>query len=242
MFGCRVAPRLTIRCPLPDNTEVGGPAGRQVIQEFLVIALVVTALLGGGMLLSDMKGFNFKLPSLEMLKKLLPQRVDDDADDLAPGFSAYADIDERPTIHPALLPSERAHATARAPSSAPALRVVHVEPEVIPELAPGTYDVHQPNLNRSDLEEPDPEIDSVLASLAEEVAIVPAVEPVVPEPPAEEAPAGDMDDLMSFFSDVAEVSRMPTTLTDELEKVSATDLLSEARELRALLTGRRDAA
>ena len=51
-----------------------------------------------------------------------------------------------------------------------------------------------------------------------------------------------MNDLMSFFSDVAEVSKMPTTLTEEIEKVSATDLLSEARELRALLTGRRDVA
>ena len=204
------------------------------------MALVVTALLGGGMLLSDMKGINFKLPSLEKLKKLLPQRVDDDADDLAPGFSTYVDIEERPRVHPDLLPSERAPAAAMAP--APAVHVVQIESEVVPELTPGTYDVHQPNLNRTDLEEPDPEIDSVLASLAEEEAIVPAAEPVVPEPPAQEAPAGDMDDLMSFFADVAELSKMPTTLTDDLAKVSATDLLSEARELRALLTGRRDAA
>ena len=124
------------------------------------------------MLLSDMKGFNFKLPSFEKLKMLLAQRADDDADDLAPGFSAYADIDERPTVHPDLLPSERAPAAASA-TPAPALHVVHIEPEVIPELTPGTYDVHQPNLTRTDLEEPDPEIDSVLASLAEEEAIVP---------------------------------------------------------------------
>ena len=192
------------------------------------------------MLLSDMKGFNFKLPSLEKLKKLLPQRVDDDADDLAPGFSTYVDIEERPRVHPDLLPPERAPAAAMGP--APAVHVVQIESEVVAELTPGTYDVHQPNLNRTDLEEPDPEIDSVLASLAEEEAIVPAAEPVVPEPPAQEAPAGDMDDLMSFFADVAELSKMPTTLTDDLAKVSATDLLSEARELRALLTARRDAA
>jgi len=193
------------------------------------------------MLLSDMKGFNFKLPSLEKLKKLLPQRVDDDAEDIAAGFSAYADI-ERPTVHPDLLPSERAPAAAPAPLAGPAVRVVHIEPEVVPELTPGTYDVHQPNLNRTDLEEPDPEIDSVLAALAEEEAIVPVAEPVAEEPPAKEAPAGDMNDLMSFFSDVAEVSKMPATLSEDLEKVSATELLSEARELRALLTGRKDVA
>ena len=195
------------------------------------------------MLLSDMKGFNFKLPSLEKLKLLLHQGVDDDADaeDIAAGFSAYADI-ERPAVHPGLLPAERAPAAAMASAPGPALRVVHIEPEVLPELSPGTYDVHQPNLNRSDLEEPDPEIDSVLAALAEEEAIAPVPELVVVESPAQEAPAGDMNDLMSFFSDVAEVSKMPATLTDDLEKVSATALLSEARELRALLTGRRDAA
>jgi len=192
------------------------------------------------MLLSDMKGFNFKLPSLEKLKKLLPQRVDDDADDVAPGFSTYADIEERPRVHPDLLPSERAPAAAMAP--APAVHVVHIEPEVIPELTPGIYDVHQPNLNRTDLEEPDPEIDSVLAALAEEEAITAVPELVAVEPPVQKAPAGDMNDLMSFFSDVAEVSKMPATLTDDLQKVSVTDLLSEVRELRALLTGRRDAA
>jgi hypothetical protein len=49
-------------------------------------------------------------------------------------------------------------------------------------------------------------------------------------------------DLMSFFSDVTEVSKVPSTLTEDLPKVSASELLTEAQELRQLLTGRKDNA
>jgi hypothetical protein len=225
-----------------DNSDArGGPARRRVIQEFLIVVLVLTTLLGGGMLLSDMKGFNFKLPNLEMLKRLLPQRVDDDYDDSPSGFATYADIPERIPVHHDLLPSERAPAAlmAGAPPGPSPVRTVRIEAEADQELPPGTYDSHQPNLNRADLEEPDPEIDAVVASLAEDEP--PAVE-AAPEEQPEPAADDDMNDLMSFFSDAAEVSKIPTTLTENLQHVSASELLAEVQELRALLQGRRDVA
>jgi hypothetical protein len=201
------------------------------------------------MLLSDMKGLNFRLPSLAALKKLLPENVEDDDDDST--FVTYAEVEERMPVHHDLLPSERAPAAVYAASAPPppAIQRVSLEAEVDPELPPGTYDVHQPNLNRTDLEEPDPEIDAVVASLAEETVADPAAAPLFPEAaPAEPEPepaaagGGDMDDLMSFFEDVQTVSKVPSTLTEGLPKVTASELLSEARELRQMLTGRNDNA
>ena len=220
------------------------------MQEFLVVALVLTTLLGAGMLLSDMKGTHFRLPSLTALKNMLPQRVDEDDADYDATFVTYAEVEERIPIHHDLLPSERAPAAVfvASPPPPPGLQIVSLEQEIDPGLGPSAYDVHQPNLHRTDLDEPDPEIDAVVASLAEEGAGATVLEPPIPETPtpasdpAAVTTGGDMDDLMSFFEDVQAVSKVPSTLTEGLPKVTASELLSEARELRQMLTGRNDNA
>jgi hypothetical protein len=192
-----------------------------------------------------MKGFNFKRPSLETLKKWLPQRVEDeDYEDEPEGFATYADIEERTPVHHATLPSERAPAAAYVAAplpSDPALHTVRIETDAEPELPAGTYDVHQPNINRTDLEAPDPEIDAVVAELAVE-APPPTTEPAPVVEPVPALPDPDANDLMSFFEETAEVSKIPTTLTESLPSVSASELLAEMRELKALLGNRHDAA
>ena len=52
----------------------------------------------------------------------------------------------------------------------------------------------------------------------------------------------DPNDIMSFFDKPAATTQLPETLRESLETVSASELLLEARQLRALLQGRRDAA
>ena len=46
---------------------------------------------------------------------------------------------------------------------------------------------------------------------------------------------GDVDDMMSFFDKAPEVSKVPEALREGVEKVSAAELLTYARELSALL-------
>jgi hypothetical protein len=50
-----------------------------------------------------------------------------------------------------------------------------------------------------------------------------------------EEAADDEDDLMAMFKDTKVVSSAPAVLTEDLEPVSAVDLLAQARELRDLL-------
>jgi hypothetical protein len=187
------------------------------------------------MLLSDMKGFTFKFPDLASLKRLLPQKPDGETDD--GDLFVETDDDDLPQ-RPNLI--ERREEPA--PSPAPAVKVVQLSADNDEELpSPMAYDSHQPNLDRTDLEEPDPEIDAVVASLAEDdqeaLDDEKAVEEVVQEPAKE-----DSDDIMSFFGTTEEHSKVPTALTEGMEPVMLADLLNEAREIRALIGRRRDAA
>ena len=82
------------------------------------------------------------------------------------------------------------------------------------QVASGLEAVETPNLDTGGVE---------AASQAPEVFAVPASEP-------------DPGDIMSFFEKAgASATKVPETLRGSVESVTATDLLSEARELRALL-------
>ncbi|HEX5142031.1 MAG TPA: hypothetical protein VFX19_13890 [Dehalococcoidia bacterium] len=187
------------------------------------------------MLLSDMKGFTFKFPDLAALKRLLPRKPDGETDD--DDLFTEADEDVLPQ-RPNLIQRRE----EPAPSPSPAVKVVRLSADNDEELpSPMAYDSHQPNLNRTDLEEPDPEIDAVVASLAEDDADEVEDEETVEEA-AEEPAAEDPDDIMSFFGATEEHSKVPSALTDDLQPVAVEDLLSQAREIRALLGRRRDAA
>jgi hypothetical protein len=107
-----------------------------------------------------------------------------------------------------------------APEEPESIEDDYDEPQELPDLEDAVEDGRYVESSVADPEEPEP------------IETPPSEES--PEPAAE-ASKDDPDDIMSFFGEFTEASKVPTGLKESIEEVTIADLLEEARQVRARL-------
>jgi hypothetical protein len=209
------------------------------LQDILVFALIGIALISGVVLMFDVRSINLRLPHPALPRLLLPTfgplglllnrfrkpEYDYEEYDDEDGPLLDLPVEEAGSFAPSRSPFQVASAPRRRRRSEPE----EDEDDFVFDGRRG-YEAE---------DEDDAGFEAPVAEADDEAPDADGDDDEEAEEDGEEAASEDPDDLMSFFEKAPEASKVPEGLRNELEHVSAAELLAEARALSALLRGGR---
>lgn len=211
------------------------------MQDIIIFALVGISLISGVVLLFDVK--SLKLPRLPLphglpkpssLLKALPffgrgnGADNEEYEDEYDPYQVYQAVDYGDEDAGSFAPG-RSPFGATVPAPRPIRRRNEEEDEDDEDLG---FD-YKPAM----FEDEDAAYDAPLAEAqdAEDAELSDDEDYEDEEDDEDEEEKDDLDDMMSFFDKAPEVTKVPEALREGIEKVSAAELLAEAREVSALL-------